>query len=58
MGGLGCVVLSGVCGLLRLHVGGLWLAVVGGSAVVCGLRLWVGLHFGGSRRGLAKNNLC
>ena len=26
--------------------------------MVCGLRLLVGLHFGGSRRGLAKNNLC
>ena len=25
--------------------------------MVCGLRLWVDLHFGGSRRGLAKNNL-
>ena len=24
---------------------------------VCGLRLLVGLHFGGSRKGLAKNNL-
>ena len=26
--------------------------------MVCGLRLLVGLHFGGSRRGLAKNSLC
>ena len=26
--------------------------------MVCGLWLLVGLHFGGSRRGLTKNNLC
>ena len=25
--------------------------------MVCGLQLLVGLHFGGSRRGLAKNSL-